>query len=162
MIGLFSIAVGTPAGIGLIVGGRIADTSGRRRLIAFALPVSTVAIVGAFMVSGVSLWVLSLVGGADRQRRLPGARRVPGGDVPDRQSQPGRRTGDRGVAHRRRHRPLAMGALLDDDWTFGSILAHPRRSASSSSPCSWSSAYPETAHQELEALNPEDVESIRR
>ena len=52
MIGVFSIAVGTPAGIGLIVGGRIADTSGRRRLIAVALPVSTVAIVGAFMVSG--------------------------------------------------------------------------------------------------------------
>ena len=38
MIAVFSIAVGTPASIGLIVGGRIADTRGRRRLIAVTVP----------------------------------------------------------------------------------------------------------------------------
>ena len=52
MIGLFSIAVGTPASIGLILGGRVADTSGRRRLIAFTLPLGTAAIVAAFTVGG--------------------------------------------------------------------------------------------------------------
>ena len=40
-----------------------------------------------------------------RQRRLSGARRVPGGAVPDRQSQPGRGARDGGVADRRGHRP---------------------------------------------------------
>ena len=63
MIGLFSIAVGTPASIGLILGGRVADTSGRRRLIAFTLPLGTAAIVAAFTVGGPPLWAFSLIGG---------------------------------------------------------------------------------------------------
>ena len=109
MIGLFSIAVGTPAGIGLIVGGRIADTSGRRRLIAVALPVSTVAIVGAFMVSGV-VAVDPVAGRWPRgERGVPGPRRLSRGAVPDRQPQPGRRAGDRGLAHRRGARAAGDG-----------------------------------------------------
>ncbi len=137
MIGLFSIAVGTPAGIGLIVGGRIADTSGRRRLIAFALPVSTIAIVGAFMVSGVVVVDPVARRRRDRQRRLPGARRVPGRAVPDRQSQPGRRTRDRGVVDRRRHRPHLDGCPPRRRLVVRCRPGTARRSASSSSPCSW-------------------------
>jgi MFS family permease len=63
MIGVFSIAVGTPAAIGLILGGRIADTTGRKRLIAVALPTSTAAIVAAYSVGGPPLWLLTFLGG---------------------------------------------------------------------------------------------------
>ena len=123
MIGLFSIAVGTPAGIGLIVGGRIADTSGRRRLIAFALPVSTIAIVGAFMVSGVSLWILSLVGGVIASAAYPALAvyRVELFPTGNRSRAAGLVTAASligGVIGL-----ISMGALLDADWSFGAVLA---------------------------------------
>ncbi len=157
MIGLFSIAVGTPAGIGLIVGGRIADTSGRRRLIAFALPVSTIAIVGAFMVSGVSLWILSLVGGVIASAAYPALAvyRVELFPTGNRSRAAGLVTAASligGVIGL-----ISMGALLDADWSFGAVLALLGTSQFIVTVLVVK-AYPETAHQELEALNPEDVE----
>ena len=157
MIGLFSIAVGTPAGIGLIVGGRIADTSGRRRLIAFALPVSTIAIVGAFMVSGVSLWILSLAGGAIASAAYPALAvyRVELFPTGNRSRAAGLVTAASligGVIGL-----VSMGALLDADWSFGAVLALLGISQMIVTVLVVA-AYPETAHQELEALNPEDVE----
>ncbi|MET0661775.1 MAG: MFS transporter [Ilumatobacteraceae bacterium] len=157
MIGVFSIAVGTPAGIGLIVGGRIADTSGRRRLIAVALPVSTIAIVGAFMVSGVSLWILSLVGGVIASAAYPALAvyRVELFPTGNRSRAAGLVTAASligGVIGL-----ISMGALLDADWSFGAVLALLGISQFIVTVLVVQ-AYPETAHQELEALNPEDVE----
>ncbi|MET0911259.1 MAG: MFS transporter [Ilumatobacteraceae bacterium] len=156
MIGLFSIAVGTPAGIGLVVGGRIADTSGRRRLIAIALPLSTVAIVGAFMVSGISLWILSLIGGLVASAAYPALAvyRVEMFPTGNRSRAAGLVTaasllgGVLGL--------LAMGALLDENWTFGSILAILGIGQLVVTVLVVA-YYPETAHQELESINPEDV-----
>ena len=162
MIGVFSIAVGTPAGIGLIVGGRIADTSGRRRLIAVALPVSTIAIVGAFMVSGVSLWILSLVGGVIASAAYPALAVYRVELFP---------TGNRSRAAGLVTAASLIGGVLglhrDGCPARRRLVVRCRSwrcsgSASSSSPCSWSTAYPETAHQELEAFNPEDVELSTR
>jgi DHA1 family chloramphenicol resistance protein-like MFS transporter len=156
MIGFFSIAVGTPAAIGLIAGGRIADTSGRRRLIAVALPVSTAAIVGAFMVSGVALWLLSLIGGLIASAAYPALAvyRVELFPTGNRSRAAGLVTAASligGVIGL-----VAMGALLDDDWTFGSILAILAIGQLVVTVLVVV-AYPETAHQELEALNPEDA-----
>jgi MFS family permease len=156
MIGLFSIAVGTPAGIGLVVGGRIADTSGRRRLIAVALPLSTVAIVGAFMVSGISLWILSLAGGLVASAAYPALAvyRVEMFPTGNRSRAAGLVTaasllgGVLGL--------LTMGALLDEDWSFGTILAILAIGQLIVTVLVVV-FYPETAHQELEALNPEDA-----
>ncbi len=158
MIGFFSIAVGTPAGIGLIVGGRLADTAGRRRLIAVALPVSTVAIVGAFMASGVWLWALSLVGGIVASAAYPAMAvyRVELFPTGNRSRAAGFVTaaslfgGVLGL--------VSMGALLDADWSFGAVLALLGISQFVVTVLVVA-AYPETAHQELEALNPEDVET---
>lgn len=156
MIGFFSIAVGTPAAIGLIVGGRIADTSGRRRLIAVALPVSTVAIVGAFMASGPALWVLSLVGGLIASAAYPALAvyRVELFPTGNRSRAAGLVTAASligGVIGL-----VAMGALLDENWTFGSILAILAIGQLVVTVLVVI-AYPETAHLELEALNPEDA-----
>ncbi len=157
MIGFFSIAVGTPAGIGLIVGGRIADTSGRRRLIAIALPVSTAAIVGAFMASGLSLWILSLVGGIVASAAYPALAvyRVELFPTGNRSRAAGLVTAASligGVIGL-----VSMGALLDADWSFGAVLALLGISQLIVTALVVA-AYPETAHQELEALNPEDVD----
>jgi MFS family permease len=156
MIGLFSIAIGTPAGIGLIVGGRIADTSGRRRLIAVAIPVSTVAIVGAFMVSGVALWVLSLIGGIVASAAYPALAvyRVELFPTGNRSRAAGLVTAASlvgGVIGL-----VTMGRLLDADWSFGAVLAMLGVGQLIVTVLVVS-AYPETAHQELEALNPEDT-----
>ena len=51
------------SGIGLILGGQLADAMGRRRLIAICTPLSTACLVGAFLVGGPAMWAFSFVGG---------------------------------------------------------------------------------------------------
>ena len=156
MIGLFSIAVGTPAGIGLILGGRIADTNGRRRLIALTLPLGTAAIVGAFAVGGPPLWVLSLVGGILSSAAYPALAvyRTELFPTGNRSRATGLVTaaalvgGIGGL--------LATGALLDAGWSYAavmSLLATGQLVVT----VLVVTKYPETAHQELESLNPEDA-----
>lgn len=156
MIGLFSIAVGTPAGLGLIIGGRIADTSGRRRLIAMTLPFGTAAVVGAFAVSGPPLWLLSLAGGmlssaaypalaVYRNELFPTANRGRAAGLVTTAALLG---GIGGL--------LATGALLDAGWGYWQVMAL-LATGQVIVTILVLTAYPETAHQELEALNPEDA-----
>ena len=63
LIALFTLATATPAGIGLIVGGRLADVRGRRRLLAVALPLATALIVVSFAVGGAPMWLARSLGG---------------------------------------------------------------------------------------------------
>ncbi len=156
MIAVFSIAVGTPAGLGLIVGGRIADTRGRRRLIAIAVPIGTAAIVAAFSVGGVALWLFSLAGGLLLSAAYPALAvyRTELFPTGNRSRATGLVTaaaligGILGL--------LSMGALLDADWSYGQVLATMAIGQLVVTVLVWV-AYPETAHQELEALNPEDT-----
>jgi MFS family permease len=155
MIGIFSIAVGTPASIGLILGGRVADTSGRRRLIAFTLPLGTAAIVAAFAVSGPPLWMFSLIGGilssaaypalaVYRTELFPTGNRSRAAGLVTAAALVG---GIGGL--------LATGWLLDAGWSYGQVMGLLGL-------CQLAVtvivvvAYPETAHLELEELNPED------
>ena len=156
MIGIFSIAVGTPASIGLILGGRFADTSGRRRLIAVALPVSTVALVGAYSVGGASLWLLSLLGGLIASAAYPALAvyRTELFPTGNRSRAAGLVTASALVGGI--FGLVATGALLDDDWAYGAVMALMGIGQLVVTVLVVT-AYPETAHQELEALNPEDV-----
>ena len=156
MIGIFSIAVGTPASIGLILGGRVADTSGRRRLIAVTLPLGTAAIVAAFVVGGPPLWAFSLLGGVLSSAAYPALAVYRSELFPteNRSRAAGLITaaalvgGIGGL--------LSTGWLLDAGWSYGQVMALLGL-------CQLAVtvlvvvAYPETAHLELEALNPEDV-----
>jgi MFS family permease len=155
MIGLFSIAVGTPASIGLILGGRIADTSGRRRLIALTLPLGTAAIVAAFTFGGTALWTFSLIGGILSSAAYPALAvyRTELFPTGNRSRAAGLITaaaligGIGGL--------LSTGWLLDAGWSYGQVMGMLGL-------CQLAVAvlvvagYPETAHLELEALNPED------
>ncbi len=156
MIGIFSIAVGTPASIGLILGGRAADTSGRRKLIAFTLPLGTAAIVAAFTVGGPPLWAFSLLGGILSSAAYPALAVYRSELFPteNRSRAAGLITaaaligGIGGL--------LLTGWLLDAGWSYGQVMALLGL-------CQLVVtvlvvvAYPETAHLELEALNPEDT-----
>ena len=153
LIAAFTLATATPAGIGLIVGGRVADVRGRRRLIAVCVPVAATLLVISYSVGGPPMWLAALVRGDHRGDRLSGARRVPQRAVPDRQPQPGLVPGH-GRRPARRHRRAG------DDGRPARPWAHPRRVLGG-----WRSAqllvvaivlrwFPETAHRELEDLNP--------
>jgi len=155
MIGVFSIAVGTPAAIGLIVGGRIADTRGRRRLIAFALPASTAAVVMAYSVSGPALWLFSFLAGVLGSAAFPAlavyrAELFPTGN---RSRAAGLITaaaligGIGGL--------ISTGILLDADRSFSSVMA-TMAIGQVIVTVLVVAFYPETAHRELEDLNPED------
>jgi MFS family permease len=155
MIGIFSIAVGTPASIGLILGGRIADTRGRRRLIALALPASTAAVVGAYMVSGPPLWMFSLMGAMLGSAAYPALAvyRAELFPTENRSRATGFVTaaaliGGMGGL-------IATGRLLDADWSYGSVMALMAIGQVIVTVLVVT-AYPETAHLELETLNPED------
>ena len=53
---MFTLVTATPAGIGLIIGGRLADISGRRRIIAIGLPSATALVVLSYSVGGPVMW----------------------------------------------------------------------------------------------------------
>ncbi len=154
-IAIFSIAVGTPAGIGLIVGGRIADTRGRRRLIAIALPASTAAVVAAYSVGGPPLWLFSFLAATLGSAAYPAlavyrAELFPTGN---RSRAVGLVTtaallgGVGGL--------IAVGVLLDADRTYGSVMGLMAIGQLIVTVLVVA-AFPETAHRELEDLNPED------
>lgn len=154
-IGLFSILVGTPAGIGLILGGRFADRHGRRRLITVALPLSTLAIVAAYSVGGLGLWTFSLMGGmlgsavypaltVYRTELFPTSNRTRATGFITASALIG---GIGGLS--------LTGRLIDGGWTYGSTMALLAVGQFIVTVLVVA-AYPETAHRELESLNPED------
>ncbi|MFK8024936.1 MAG: MFS transporter [Ilumatobacter sp.] len=156
-IGLFSILVGTPAGIGLILGGRFADRRGRRRLISIALPLSTLSIVAAFSVGGLGLWAFSFLGGVlgsavypamavYRTELFPTANRTRAAGLVTASALVG---GIGGLS--------LTGRLLDDGWSYSSTMALMAVGQLVVTVLVVA-AYPETAHQELETLNPEDAD----
>ena len=63
MITAFTLITGTPASIGLLVGGRFADSRGRRLLSAITFPMGAILLTGAFSTSGQAMWLASLSGG---------------------------------------------------------------------------------------------------
>lgn len=154
-IGLFSILIGTPAGIGLILGGRFADRHGRRTLISVALPISVLAIVAAFSFGGLGLWGFSLLAGVlgsavfpamtvYRTELFPTANRTRATGFITASALIG---GIGGLS--------LAGRLIDGGWSYGStmgLLAIGQLIVT----ILVVTAYPETAHQELESLNPED------
>jgi MFS family permease len=156
MIAVFSLAVGTPAALGLIVGGRVADTRGRRHLIAVTVPLGTAGIVAAFTFGGPALWIFSLVGGLLLSAAYPALAvyRTELFPTGNRSRATGLVTaaaligGIIGL--------LATGWLLDADWSYAQVLG-TLAIGQLVVTVLVVAAYPETAHQELEALNPQDT-----
>jgi MFS family permease len=118
--------------------------------------VSTLALVGAYSVGGAALWVLSLVGGLIASAAYPALAVYRNELFP---------TGNRGRAAGLVTASaliggifglVGTGALLDGDWAYGSVMALMGIGQLVVTVLVVT-AYPETAHQELEALNPEDV-----
>lgn len=155
LIALFTLATATPAALGLVVGGRLADTGGRRRMIAICLPLTTAALVLSYSVGGVIMWgsvfVAGVLGGLTypalavyRTELFPTGNRSRAAGLLTASALLG---GIGGL--------LAMGRLLDAGWSHGQVTALLALGQVAVVIIVLTS-YPETAHRELEDLNPED------
>lgn len=154
-IALFTLATGTPASIGLIVGGRIADVVGRRKLILLCSPASTFAITGAFFVGGATMWLLALAGGFLAGMAYPAYAVYRAEMFP---------TGNRGKANGIITATallsgslgiLVVGYARDHGVSFGEAIAMMAIGQLAAVYIAFRN-YPETAHLELEQLNPGD------
>src|SRR3546814_16520699 len=68
---MFSILTNTPGGIGVLIGGRLADTRGRRVVGAVGIAGGVGLTVAMVLASGWSMWGLSLLGAVIRAVTIP-------------------------------------------------------------------------------------------
>ena len=154
-IALFILLTGTPASLGLVFGGRLADNVGRRVLISVCTPLATACLVATFFLDGALMWVTTLLGG------LLSAVAYPAYAVYRAEMFP---TGNRGRANGIVTTTallsgslgiLVVGFARDHGMSFGAIMSVMAVGQLTAAALAvWK--YPETAHLELEQLNPED------
>jgi MFS family permease len=154
-ISTFTLATATPAGIGLIVGGRIADIRGRRIVAGVSLIGGTVFLVSSFLSDGGLMWLAAFLGGTIAGAGYPavavyrtelfptGNRSKVGGYV----TAAALLSGSIGL--------LISGPALDNGMSYGTLMTL-LGTAVLVAAAIVIVTYPETAHTELEALNPED------
>ncbi len=155
LIAAFTLTTATPAGVGLIIGGRIADVRGRRLVILFGVPLTAASLVLSYSVGGPVMWfavfVAGVLGGLTypaiavyRTELFPTGNRSRAAGLITAAALLG---GIGGL--------LVTGRLLDLDWSHGEVigLLALAQVAVVAIVLRW---YPETAHRELEDLNPLD------
>jgi MFS family permease len=155
-IALFTVSTATPASIGLIAGGRLADLIGRRGLLAVCMPLSTLMVVGSFSFGGSAMWFLTLFGG------ILGGAAYPAFTVYRTELFP---TGNRSRANGyvtalslagSSAGLLVVGALVHHGWSYGKAMLLVGIGQLLAAVIAYI-AYPETAHLELEQINPQDA-----
>lgn len=62
-VSLFALLTSTPAALGIVVGGRLADTRGRKVVAAFAAAAGLTLLAASFSLSGAWMWLAAAVGG---------------------------------------------------------------------------------------------------
>ena len=154
-ITLFQLTVNTPAGIGVLVAGRLADTRGRRIVATVGILGGALATVLRYGADGWPMWMWGVVG------TIVGAATVPAlGVYAPELFATGRRSTNNGrvtvVAVVGSAIGLIVAGFLFDRLSFGSTFA-----LLSIGPLLVAGLvlfrYPETARRELEDINPEDA-----
>jgi MFS family permease len=151
----FILLTNTPGGLGIILGGRLADLRGRRGVAVVGLLGGSAATVLLFLAAGWTIWVWSIIGS------VVGAAVIPALGVYGPELFP---TGQRGRANgviKVSDRIGSIIGLLVTGWLSARIgRIGPAIAALSVGPLLLAvlvvTSYPETAHLELEDLNPED------
>lgn len=156
-ISLFTLATATPASIGFVLGGRLADTAGRRRVLATSIPLATGGLVLSFAVGGPVMWGAAFIGGlvagmafpafsVYRTEMFPTGRRGQAGGLIVACALVG---GSVGL--------LLAGFLIDRGWSYGQTMATLAIAQVVTATVVFTT-YPETAHKTLEEINPEDAD----
>jgi MFS family permease len=155
-VSLFTLSTATPAGLGLLAGGKIADLRGRRIVLGLGLPAATLLLIWSFSTSGAGLWLgafgAGVLGGITypafavyRTEMFPTGNRGRAGGLLTASALIG---GSIGL--------LATGELLDRGWSYGSTMAL-MAVGQLTAVAIILARYPETAHRDLDELNPEPV-----
>jgi predicted MFS family arabinose efflux permease len=154
-VSLFTMATTGPASIGLLIGGRIADHRGRKTLAAITIPLGAGLIAVSFSVGGSTMWVAALAGAISfalaypamsvfRSELFPTAHRNIASAFITAASLVG---GSIGL--------IGCGALLSRGVSYGVVMTGFALGPVVVSALVFA-LYPETAHRELEELNPAD------
>ena len=155
-VSLFTLVTGVPAGLGLIVGGKFADRHGRRKLAAVCVPLGALFIVLSFAVAGPVMWVAALAGGLITACAYP-AMQVYTTEM----FATGRRGLANGIITASALIGGSVGLLVAGAWLDAGASAGIVMASLMLGPFAVAllviTAYPETAHRELEELNPEDA-----
>jgi MFS family permease len=155
LVAIFTTITAIPASIGLIVGGRIADRQGRKKLAIITSPLGAILIATSYGFGSYMMWLTAILGGiclglaypamaVFRSELFPTAKRNVASAIITTASLIGGSFGligagllfDRDVSYATVMMSLAMGPVLVAVLVF--------------------LQYPETAHRKLEELNPED------
>lgn len=154
-ITLFTLATSTPGGIGVLAGGHFADLRGRRQVGAIAVAGGVGLTVAMYLATGWGIWIASAIGSVIGAAAVP-ALGVYGPELFPTTSR-GRTNGiisAVGVVGSSVGL-LVAGSLSDRFGSFGPAMA-----LLAIGPAILAvliiTAYPETAHLELEEINPED------
>jgi len=155
-ISLFITITTIPATVGLVAGGRLADKVGRKIVAVATVPTGTMLYALSFTTHGVAMWFFAIVGGillgisypamaVFRSELFPTAHRNMGSALIMVASLIG---GSVGL--------IGAGVLLDNGMSYGRVMTTfalgPVLVA-----VLVALRYPETAHLELETINPEDA-----
>jgi len=62
-VALFTLVTATPAGLGILIGGKLAERKGRKRIGAISVFGGSIFLVASFGVSGWPMWICALLGG---------------------------------------------------------------------------------------------------
>jgi MFS family permease len=155
-ISAFALLTGTPGGIGIVVGGRLAESLGRRLVGSVSIAIGVAFTAAAFLLDGPAMWAAACLG------TIVFAAHVPSITVYGPELFP---TSLRGQANGLIAMTamggsvvglLAGGVLADAFDSFG-----PTMSLLAIGPLAMAilifKRFPETAHRELEELNPDDL-----
>ena len=156
LVAIYNVVTVMPASLGLVIGGRLAETTGRKTLAAVATPFGALLVASSFGLSGPMMWGAALLGGiclalaypamsVFRNELFPTAKRSIASAMITTASLLG---GSVGL--------ILAGVLLERDISYFTVML-----TFASGPVLVAIlvafVYPETAHRNLEELNPEDV-----
>lgn len=155
MASLFTVVTVVPSSIGLIIGGRLADRRGRKRIAVVTIPLGALLITVAYSTSGAVMWLGTLFGGiclalaypamsVFRSELFPTAKRNLASALITTASLIG---GSVGL--------IGAGIALDAGCSYGAVMAVLALGPFAVSAIVWRT-FPETANVGLEELNPED------
>ena len=145
-----------PSALGLVFGGRLADDYGRRVVASTCIPVGALMISLSFVVSGPLMWICAIVGGVFAATAYPAMAVYRGELAPTGKRQTSSFLitvsallgGSIGL--------VAGGTLIDHHWSYGTVMLVFASLSVVIAVLVWF-RYPETAHRELEELNPQDA-----
>ena len=151
---IFTIGTALPAGAGLLLGGRLADRTGRRAIGAMSLAAGSLLVALSFATSGTTMWLAEMIGGTClgiaypalgvyRGEMFPTAHRGGGAATVTASNLLG---GSAGL--------IAAGQLLDAGWSYGRVMGLLALGPIVVTVLVLVS-FPETAHRELEEISPD-------